>query len=85
MTCQFQPGDSGSVAIGKDGKIYGVAQTIYENGKACTADNPCEETPQGQITKTGQLYLSPVGALHACYDINKRRFDFNKAGCSLKI
>jgi len=81
--CHFQPGDSGSVAIGKDGRIYGVAQTIYENGKACTADNPCEESPQGQITKSDQLYLSPVGALRDCYDRNNGRFDFEKSGCSL--
>ncbi|HRI72143.1 MAG TPA: hypothetical protein PK156_48250, partial [Polyangium sp.] len=84
--CKFVHGQSGTAGVDVSSHvIYALAQTMYEGGKACSFNNPCEISPNGHKTvgKHGQPYAVPVAALYDCFDLETKRFDFHRGTCSL--
>lgn len=82
-TCHFQPGDSGAIGIGENGQIFGVAQTLFEGGKPCTTDSPCENGNPDSVYP-GQVYLSPIDRILTCFDQETRQFNFDLPDCQIK-
>ncbi|WP_375771225.1 hypothetical protein NR798_10095 [Archangium gephyra] len=88
-SCRCQHGQSGTAGIEKRSKtIYALLQTMYEGGRPCTLNNPCEVAPKTGATTTGallQAYAVPTLPLYDCYDKAKARFDFNLGSCKLNF
>jgi hypothetical protein len=88
-SCRYQPGQSGTAGIEKSSKlIYALAQTMYEGGRPCTFNNPCEVDPDTWATSTGalmQAYAVPTLPLFACYDRAGAKFDFELSTCKLNF
>ena len=88
-TCHYVHGQSGTAGIDPStGLIYALAQTVYEGGAACTLNNPCEVDPLTGAYSTAGIYQSyavPVVALHDCYDVKNKKFDFRLNTCGINF
>lgn len=79
IDCQFIHGQSGTAGIDPiDGRIYAIAQTIYEGKEPCSLGNPCEvkESNQSVVRELGSAYLAPVDILFKYYNSVEKRFEF---------
>lgn len=79
IDCQFIHGQSGTAGIDPiDGRIYAIAQTIYEGNEPCSLGNPCEvkESNQNIVRELGRAYLAPVDILFKYYNFVEKRFEF---------
>ena len=80
--CRYVHGQSGTAGIEQSSSlIYGLAQTMYEGGKPCSFNNPCEVHYENDTStiSTGvahQPYAVSTRFLYACYDEDIAEFDF---------
>lgn len=82
--CAVIGGSSGSPVVDTStGQVVGVNNTINENGRRCTLDNPCEVSSTGTITATrGQGYGQETYWITTCLNAS-RTIDLTLSGCML--
>lgn len=86
--CDFQHGESGSAGVEPiSGLIYGLAQTGYDGGPACSLNNACEiETKNGRISvRKSAKYIVPTAFLYSCYNEKVAAFDFDLKSCYMNL
>lgn len=82
--CYAKGGWSGSPVISaKTGEIIAILNTLNENGMACTMNNPCEVSAQGQTYfQKGNVYAQRTSDIHGCVTADGE-FDLALPTCSL--
>jgi hypothetical protein len=82
--CDTVGGTSGSPIVDAvSGKVVGVNNTLNENGKRCTQDNPCEVDEAGSVTvRRGIGYGQQVHLAVACIGADSV-FALSAPGCGL--
>ncbi len=82
--CEVIGGTSGSPVIDQQSRmVIGVNNTINENGRRCTRNNPCEVDETGQVFfERGIGYAQETYWVYSCLNI-RREIDLNIPGCLL--
>jgi len=82
--CEVIGGTSGSPVIQAGTEtVIAINNTINENGKACTVDNPCEIDAQGNMSYAkGNAYSQETYIIYSCLNANNE-IDLSKPGCAL--
>lgn len=82
--CNIIGGTSGSPVIEAGTRtVIAVNNTINENGRRCTMNNPCEVDEDGNVTyKKGYGYAQQTSWLYNCRN-SRREINLNAHGCKL--
>ena len=82
--CAPWHGDSGSALLAPDGTtVVGIHNTHNDDGEQCTANNPCEVDPNGEVTSTkGRSYGQQVYMITDCL-AKGSTLDLSRQGCTL--
>lgn len=82
--CEVIGGTSGSPVIEKGTRnVVGINNTVNENGRSCTMNNPCEVDSSGNVKyEKGLAYGQETYQIYTCIN-EAREFDLKLPSCKL--
>jgi V8-like Glu-specific endopeptidase len=82
--CEIVGGTSGGPVVSHDtGEVVAINNTSNEQGRRCTLNNPCEETPNGRISvEQGEAYAQQSTWFYTCLT-DARELDLTLEDCRL--